>query len=302
METLMEPIEESLISAEFPYESKYVSVLGSKIHYIEEGEGDPIIFLHGIPTSSYLWRNVIPALSPYARCIAPDLIGMGKSDLPNIPYRIFDHIQYIEEFIDVLGLKNITFMLHGWGSVIGFDIAMRKPERVKAIAFLEAHVQPVTDWSRVSLPVQELWMVLSAPDGGYDVIMNSNYFVNKVMPNGALRRLTEKEMEHYRAPFLRPGGCKVLWQYLQDLPLGDGPKDVEDLIADYSKKLELSKIPKLMMYAVPGFMTTISTVEWARDHLPNITLVDVGDALHFAPETNPARIGSELRNWYRGLK
>ncbi len=301
MEALMENVEQTSISAEFPYESKYVSVFGSKIHYIEEGTGDPILFLHGIPTSSYLWRNIIPALSPFARCIAPDLIGMGKSDSPNIEYRVFDHIRYIEEFINVLGLTNITFVVHGWGSVIGFEIAMRKPELIKGIAFLESHVQSVTDWSMVSLPVQELSVVLSAPDGGYDVIMNSNYFVNKVLPNGVLRRLTEREMEHYRAPFVRTGSCKVLWQYLQDLPLGDGPKDVEELITNYSKKLQQSQIPKLMMYAVPGFITTISTVEWVRDHFPNLTLVDVGDALHFPQETNPVRIGLELKKWYKGL-
>lgn len=302
METLMEAIEESSISPEFPYESKYISVLGSKIHYIDEGNGDPIIFLHGIPTSCYLWRNIIPALSSTARCIAPDLIGMGKSDLPNIEYRIFDHIRYITAFIEELNLTNITFVLHGWGSVIGFDIAMRFPEKVKGIAFLESHVRPVTNWSMVSLPVQEMSVVLSAPDGGYDVIINSDYFVNKVLPSGVLRKLTEQEMDHYREPFLRPGANKALWQYLQDLPLGNGPKDVVDLITNYSKQLEKSPIPKLMMFVVPGFITTISTVEWARDNLPNLTLVDIGDALHYAPETHPVRIGIELKKWYKTLK
>lgn len=301
METLMDAIEESSISHEFPFESKYVSVLGSRIHYVEDGRGDPVIFLHGIPTSCYLWRNIIPALTSSARCIAPDLIGMGKSDIPNIEYRVFDHINYIEAFIEALNLKNITFVLHGWGSVIGFDIAMRHPERIKGLAFLESHIRPVSNWSMVSLPVQEMAVVLSAPDGGYDVIMNSNYFVNKVLPSGVLRRLTEKEMEYYRAPFLRPGACKPLWQYLQDLPLGDGPKDVEELITNYSKKLHLSNIPKLMMFAVPGFITTISTVEWARDNLPNLTLVDIGDALHYAQETCPVRIGVELKKWYKKL-
>lgn len=301
METMIDPIDLSSISADYPFESKYIEVLGSKLHYIDEGQGDPILFLHGIPTSSYLWRNVIPTLSPHARCIAPDLIGMGKSDVPNIEYRVFDHIHYIEEFITTLDLKNITLMVHGWGSVIGLDIAMRYPERFKGIAFLESHIRPVTDWSMVSLPVQELSVVLSAPDGGYDVIMNSNYFVNKVLPGGVLRKLTEEEMEHYRAPFLRPNACKPLWQYLQDLPLGDGPEDVVDLISGYSKKLQLSNLPKLMMYAVPGYITTISTVEWARDSLPNLKMVDVGDALHYAQETNPVRIATELKQWLKSL-
>lgn len=301
METLMEPTKSNSISADFPYESKFASVLGSNIHYIDEGQGNPILFIHGMPTSNYLWRNIVPILSPYARCIAPDLIGMGKSDLPNIDYRVFDHIDYIEAFINELNLTDITFVLHGWGSVIGFELAMRYPERTKGIAFLESHVKPVVDWSMISLPVQELSVVLSAPDGGYDVIMYSNYFVNKVLPSGVLRRLSDVEMQHYREPFNRIGGCKPLWQYIQDMPLGDGPKDVVDLITNYSKKLEVSTIPKLMMFGVPGYVTTIATVQWARDNLPNLTLVDVGDALHYAQETNPVRIGSELKNWFKRI-
>lgn len=298
---MMEPIDLETISADFSFQSRFTTVLGSKMHFVDEGQGDPILFLHGIPTSSYLWRNIIPQLSDTARCVAPDLIGMGKSDIPNIEYRIFDHIHYIEEFIKTLDLKNITLMVHGWGSVVGFDIAMRNPERFKGLAFLEAHIRPVTDWSMVSLPVQELATVLSAPDGGYDVIMNSNYFVNKVLPGGVLRKLTDEEMDHYREPFTRNNACKPLWQYLQDLPLGDGPKEVVDLIANYSKKLQLSSLPKLMMYAIPGYITTISTVEWAKLNLPNLTMVDVGDALHYAQETNPVKIGTELKNWYKDL-
>jgi haloalkane dehalogenase len=286
------------ISSAFPYQSKYLEVFGSKIHYIDEGEGNPIVFLHGIPTSSYLWRNIIPYLSGSARCIVPDLIGMGKSGKPDIEYRIFDHIRYIEAFINQLNLKNITFLLHDWGSVIGFDYAMRNKNKVKGLAFLEAHIRPVMDWSMVSLPVQELSTILHTPDGGYDVIMNSNYFVNKVLPHGCLRKLSDEEMKHYREPFDTPESCKPLWQYLQDLPLGDGPKDVVELITNYSQQLQKSQIPKLMMYAVPGFITTISTVQWARQHLPNLSLVDIGDALHYAQETNPDTIGMELKNWF----
>lgn len=289
------------ISTDFPYESKYLSVLGSNIHYVEEGQGDPIIFLHGIPTSNYLWRNVIPLLSSNARCIAPDLIGLGRSDKPDIEYRVFDHIRYIEAFIEQLELTNVTFVLHGWGSVIGFDYAMRHPDKVKGLAFLESHIRAETDWSMVSLPVQELSIVLNSPDGGYDVIMNSNYFINKVLPNGVLRRLTEEEMDNYRAPFTKPGSCLPLWQYIQDMPLGDGPKDVVQLISKYSEALQQSDIPKLMMYAVPGFITTIDTVQWARDNLASLKQVDIGDALHYAQETDPHRIGEEILTWYQQI-
>ncbi len=289
------------ISAAFPFESKYVDVFGSKMHYIEEGEGDPIVFLHGIPTSSYLWRNVIPHLSKSARCIAVDLIGMGKSEKPDLEYSIFEHIKYVEAFIESLKLKNVTLVLHAWGSVIGFDYAMRHQDNLKALAFMEAHVRAAIDWDMVSLPVQELASVLDSKDNGYDVIMNSNYYVNKVMPSGVLRRLSEEEMEHYREPFATPGSCKPIWQYLQELPLGDDNNDVVKLIDNYSKALCASPVPKLMLYAVPGFITTIDTVKWARDHLSNLELVDIGDALHYAQESNPQRIGEELATWYESL-
>ncbi len=154
----------------------------------------------------------------------------------------------------------------------------------------------------VSLPIQELSVVLNSPDGGYDVIMNSNYFVNKVLPSGVMRDLTSEEMEYYREPFKEPGTCLPLWQYLQDLPLGDGPQDVVDLISEYSKKLILSKVPKLMMFGVPGFITTIDTVQWAKKHLPNLTLIDIGDALHYAPEGKPIEFRTELRKWYIELE
>lgn len=301
MDTMIEN-EERVISPDFPYESRYEEVLGSQLHYVEQGEGDPVLFLHGVPTSSYLWRNIIPYLSDYARCIAVDLIGMGKSDKPDIPYRIFDHIRYIEAFIEKMQLENLTLVLHGWGSPIGFDIAMRNPSRIKALAFIESHIRPVQDWTMVALPVHELSQVLNSPDGGREIIMNSQYFVNKVLPAGVLRRLTEEEIENYRAPFVEPGSCLPLWQYLQDLPLGKGNSDVVELITQYSMKLQQSPIPKLMMYALPGFITTMATVEWAHQNLPELTMVDIGEALHYAQESKPHVIGGELKNWYKSLE
>jgi haloalkane dehalogenase len=131
--------------------------------------------------------------------------------------------------------------------------------------------------------------------------MNSNYFVNKVLPSGVFRKLSEEEMQNYLAPFKEPGSCKPLWQYIQDLPLGDGPEDVIELIKNYSQVLQCSEIPKLMLFAVPGFNTTINTVHWAKDHLPNIEIVDIGDGLHYAQETSPTKIGFVLKRWYNAL-
>lgn len=290
------------ISADFPFESHFVDVLGSKMHYVEQGEGDPILFLHGIPTSSYLWRNILPSLSDKGRCIAVDLIGLGQSDKPDIDYTIHDHIRYIQAFCKALQLDNITLVMHGWGSVVGFDIAMRNPEKFKGLAFLESHVMLPKDREMISLPIQEITMLLSSPDGGYDVINNSNYYVNKVMPIGVLRPLSEKEMQAYQAPFQAPGTTRPIWQYLQEVPLGDDETEATKLISRYSKSLETSQLPKLMLYGIPGFLTTIEMVQWARDHLPNLTQVDIGDALHYPQESNPDMIANALREWYLALE
>jgi haloalkane dehalogenase len=289
------------VSAEFNFAPHYAEVLGSKIHYIEAGEGDPILFIHGIPTWSYVWRNIIPALAPYGHCIAPDLIGMGKSDKPDIEYTIFDHIKYIDAFIEQRKLKNVTLVLHGWGSLIGFDYAMRHPKNVKAIAFLEGHIRPAIQKDMVALPVQERSSILNTEDSGYDLIMNSNHYVNKVMPAGAMRKLTDAEMAHYLEPFHASGSNKPIWQYLHDLPLGHKRTPVLDLISNYSEKLQHSKIPKLMLYAMPGFNTSIADIVWAKEHLPNLEVVEIDDALHYAQESRPEEVSAALVDWYTQL-
>lgn len=290
------------ISADFPFKSNFIDVLGSKLHYVDEGKGDPIVFLHGIPTSTYLWRNIIPSLSENARCIGLDLIGLGKSDKPDIDYTISDHIEYFQAFCDALNLDNITLVMHGWGSVIGFDVAMRQPDKFKALAFLESHIMLPSERDMISLPIQEITMLLSSPDGGHDVIMNSNYYVNKVMPLGVLRPLSDKEMQAYQAPFQSPGSSRPIWQYLQELPLGDDETEATQIIARYSKELQISQLPKLMMYGIPGFLTTIEMVQWARDHLPHLTQIDIGDALHYPQESNPDAISNALKEWYGQLQ
>lgn len=282
--------------------SHFVSVKGSNMHYTDSGSGDPILFLHGIPTSAYLWRHIIPVLSPHARCIASDLIGMGQSDKPDIDYRVFDHIAYIEAFINALELKNITLVLHGWGSVIGLDYARRNEKNIKAIAFYESHLQPVTNWEQLSLPVQQFATLLNRPGASYRAIVKQNYFIEKLLPRSVIRELTEEEMSHYRAPFQTPDSRKPLWQYVNDLPLGHGPDDVVALIQRYSEWLEKTKIPKLLLYAIPGFMTTVETVCWARDHLSNIDVAALDDALHLAQESVPEQFSAFLLNWYQKIK
>src|SRR3990167_7241875 len=281
--------------------SHFISVKGSQIHYIDIGSGDPIVFLHTVPTSSYTWRHIISAISPKARCIAPDLIGMGQSDKPDIEYRVFDHIAYIEAFIDALKLKNITLVLHGWGSVIGFDYARRHEKNIKGIAFYESHLQPVTDWSQLSLPVQQLATLLNRPGASYRSVVKQNYFIEKLLPRSVIRPLTEEEMAHYRAPFSTPDSRKPLWQYVNELPLGNSSPTIQDLMRKYSTFLQKTKIPKLMLYAIPGFMTTIEMVGWAKKNLPNIELAALDDAMHLAQESVPEQFSQALSQWYQSL-
>lgn len=293
---------DSKLSADFPYESHYVDVYGSKMHYIEQGHGNPILLLHGIPTSSYVWRNVIPHLSTLGRCIAPDLIGMGKSDKPdNIEYSLFDHIKYIEKFIETLNLKHVVLIMHGWGSIIGFHYAMQHEQNCRGYVFYEAYLRPFNG-DDASLPRQEQLHMLDQQNQIYDLIMNGTYFIDKVLPQEMLRPLTENEITNYREPFLKPGSAKVLRQYFKELPRHDRSCRVNEVIAEYSKKLIQSTVPKLMLYSVPGFITTIATVMWAKEHLKNLEIVDVGEELHYAQESNPVLMGESISVWLQGLE
>lgn len=280
-------------------QNKFQAIKGSNIHYLEAGSGDPIVFLHGMPASSYMWRNIIPSVKHYGKCIAPDLIGMGKSSKPNITYSIFDHIDYMDAFINSLNLNNITFVLHGWGSVIGFHYAMTHSQRIKGIAFYEAHVYATSDWEMLSLPVQQVATMLSNKEIAYKAVIQNNYIVEKLLPKCVLRELDTREMEAYRAPFTSPESRQVLWQYLQDLPLGEGESKVSELINNYSEWLQESSVPKLLLYNIPGLFTTVSQLMWCKRHLPNLTMVDLGEALHFAPETIPNDFAQAIISWLK---
>lgn len=174
------------ISSDFPFEPHHVSVHGSMMHYVDVGEGDPVLFLHGNPTWSYLWRNIIPYLEPHARCVAPDLIGMGKSDTPEeIDYDFFDHVKYLEAFIDKLGLENITLVVHDWGSGLGFHYASRHPDNVKAIAFMEAFVQPWPSYEAMGPQGAAMFKQMRTPDVGKELVIEQNMFVEQILPSAA---------------------------------------------------------------------------------------------------------------------
>jgi len=289
------------ISADFPYVSRFMEVHGAKIHYVEEGSGEPILFLHGNPTSSYLWRNIIPYLTSFGRCLAPDLIGMGKSDKPDIEYRFFDHVKYVEGFIENMRLQNITLVIHDWGSGLGFHYAMRHESNVKGIAFMEAIVMSVPSWEVFPAELKEIFQAFRTPEVGWDMIVNKNMFIEQILPGGVVRTLTEDEMNHYREPFIDPASRKPIWRWPNEIPIGGEPPDVAEAVDNYSQKLQQSELPKLLFSATPGAILPPLVVEWCQQNLKNLKTVNIGQGIHFLQEDNPHLIGSEIAKWYKTL-
>jgi haloalkane dehalogenase len=288
------------ISANFNFESKYIEIDGSKIHYIDVGSGDPILFLHGNPTSSYLWRNIIPYLSSSGRCIAMDLIGMGKSDKPDIDYRFVDHVKYVEGFIEKMGLKNITLVIHDWGSALGFHYAMRHEANIKGIAFMEAILKQTT-WAEFPKDVKTGFKLLRTPLIGWLMIVGLNMFVEKILPMAIVRKLTEKEMNFYRGPFKRMMDRKPMWRWPNEIPIDGKPADVTTIVQAYNRKLKESDCPKLLFFAHPGGILKEPMLKWCQENLKNLKTVDIGNGVHYLQEDNPKLIGTELLNWYKSL-
>ena len=288
------------ISAEFPFESKFIDVHGSKMHYVDVGKGDPILFLHGNPTSSYLWRNVIPYLEPHARCIAPDLIGMGKSDKPDIGYKFANHYKYVEEFIKKLGLKNVTLVIHDWGSGLGFHYANVHHDNIKAIAFMEAMCKPL-EWNELPPSERVGFRMMRWPIIGWFMISVANMFVNGILPRLISRKLTKEEFDHYAAPYPTIASRKPVRVWPREVPINGSPKHTHDLISNYGKWLTETDIPKLFFYAHPGAIIRDDAVKYAKNNFSNLTSIDIGEGIHFVQEDNPHMIGEEIAKWYKKL-
>ncbi len=293
-------MEYQIISPDFPFKPNYIDINGSNIHYIDEGSGDPILFLHGNPTSSYLWRNIIPYLTPYGRCIAPDLIGMGKSDKPDIDYRFVEHSKYVEGFINAMGLKNITLVIHDWGSALGFHYAMRHENNIKGIAFMEAIIKSAR-WDDFPKDFKMGFKLFRTPLIGWLMIVGMNIFIEQILPKAIVRSLTEKEKNYYRAPFKRIKSRKPLWRWPNELPIDGFPADTTAVVQNYNKRLQESDLPKILFYAHPGGLITTSMVERCQQRLKKLTTVDIGNGIHYLQEDNPHLIGSELAKWYNSL-
>ena len=287
------------ISAADWYERRRLRVLDSHIAYVEVGVGDPIVLLHGNPTSSYLWRNVIAGLDGAGRCLAPDLIGMGRSGkAPAGSYRLADHIRYLDAWFAALDLRRVTLVVHDWGSALGFHWARRHPERVKALVYMEAIVRPLT-WAEWPETARKVFQGMRSPAGD-DMVLNKNVFVERILPASVLRGLTQEEMERYREPFRQPGESRrptLTWP--REIPIDGEPADVVALVDDYSRWLSAAPVPKLFVNANPGSILVGAQREFCRAW-PNQQEVTVKGS-HFIQEDAPAEIAQAIARFIRRL-
>ena len=280
-----------------------VEAAGHEMAYVEMGAGDPIVFLHGNPTSSYLWRAVIPHLAGSGRCIAPDLVGMGDSQkLENsgpTSYRFVDHRRHLDDLLERLGVVDrVTLVVHDWGSALGFDWANRHRDAMKGIAYMEALVMPVT-WSMWPEAARNIFRALRSP-AGEEIVLTKNVFVERVLPSSVLRTLTDEEMDEYRRPYLTAGESRrptLTWP--REIPIDGEPADVHQIVADYAAWLPTSDVPKLFVNADPGSILSGAPREFCRTWANQAEVTVPG--LHFIQEDSPDLIGEAIAQWYRGL-
>lgn len=280
-----------------------ISINNKNIAYAESGSGDPIIFLHGNPTSSYLWRNITPHLESQGRCICIDLIGMGDSDkLDNSDensYQFEEHYHYVNAAIESLtNGENITFVIHDWGSALGFNWCYHNPDSVKGIAYMEAIVKEMTweDWRDEAKGIFQGFR----SDAGESLILEKNYFVERVLPGSIIRRLRDEEIEEYRRPFLNPGeDRRPTLSWPREIPIEGQPANVCKIVNQYAEWMQTNDIPKLFINAEPGAITTGRMRDFCRSW-KNQTEVTV-KGIHFIQEDSPDDIGKAISTWYKNI-
>ena len=292
-------IYEGLEFPELPYVSRWVEVDGIRIHYIEGGNpcADPILFLHGIPTWSYIWRNVMPVVEPNGRVIALDFVGFGRSERPDVPYNLAAQATYLEGFIDALNLHDITLVVHDLGSGVGFAYAAAHEDHIKGIAFMEAAIPPVFSSDFVPTGATAEFMAtvqtILQSGAGEEIVLNQNAFIEQVLPAQIVRSLTEAEMNAYRVPFPTPESRRPI--------LDNGPRQFPDsafdMVGSYTEWLTTTDVPMLHLYATPGMVNPEVSVQWSRTHIHTIEQQDLGAGRHYLQEDHAVEIGVAIRDW-----
>jgi haloalkane dehalogenase len=292
-------VEEAQMISTQAHPKRHIDVLGRRMAYVEMGQGAPIVFQHGNPTSSYLWRNVMPHLASHGRCIALDLIGMGDSDkLPDSGpnrYTFAEHYRYFDAALDALGVtSNVTLVIHDWGSALGFHWANRHRDAVRAVCYMEAIVRPLTwaEWPRAATGV---FKGFRSP-AGEDMVLENNVFVERVLPGSVLRKLSDAEMTVYRRPFAEPGEARrptLTWP--RQIPLDGEPADVVAVVQDYADWFAVNDVPKLFINADPGAILVGAQREFCRGWRNQTEVTVPGN--HFLQEDSPDAIGQAIVNW-----
>jgi haloalkane dehalogenase len=278
----------NLISTEEISYRKYLPVLGTRMAYVDAGSGDPIVFLHGNPTPSYLWRKIIPRLLPFGRCLAPDYVGMGNSGAAaDGGYRFIDQQRYLDAWFETVGLgRNVILVVHDWGSALGFSWAQRHPERVKAIIYMESIVRPFLSWNEWPEATRAFFQAQRSP-AGEDLILEKNLFIEYLLP---LRNIAPEVMEVYRRHYRNPGPSRMpMLAWTRDLPIAGEPADVVEIVESYSRWLSQSPIPKLFIDADPAGFLIGAQREFCR-RWPNQQVVTVRGS-HFLQEDSPEEVG-----------
>ena len=278
---------------------RLVAVLDTEMSYVDTGRGNPIVFLHGNPTSSYLWRNIIPYLRDHARCLAPDLIGMGQSGKsPTQAYRFVDHARYLDAWFEALNLtSNVTLVVHDWGSALGFYRATRYPKQIKAIAYMEAIALPMR-WDDLG-EVGGIFRRLRSQEGE-QMILDGNFFVEGILPRSIFRKLSNEEMTAYRAPFLAREDRLPTLFWPRQIPIEGEPADVSAVVESYGKAMSQSPLPKLLIVGEPGAIIKGRALEFCRTW-PNQTEVKV-KGMHFLQEDSPDEIGKALQEFVKSTR
>jgi haloalkane dehalogenase len=275
-----------------------VNVLDSTIAYREAGNSEAPVafFLHGNPTSSYVWRNILPLVAPVAHCIAPDLIGFGQSGKPAIEYRFADHVRYLDAFLERAGISSAFIIAQDWGTALAFHLADRRPEFIRGLAFME-FIRPMPSWKDFHGDAVETFQKFRTPGVGEEMILGGNAFVEGVLPLGTVRKLTDEEMTVYRAPFLTPESRRPTWRFPNEIPIAGEPADVYRTLENAHRALAESTYPKLLFTGNPGALVSPAFAESFAKKLKNCRVVQLSSGIHYLQEDHPDVIGANVKEW-----
>jgi haloalkane dehalogenase len=295
-----QPITEMTVRSDITLPQR--TVLNSTMAYRESGDpGAPtVLFLHGNPTSSYIWRNVIPLVAPVAHCIAPDLIGFGQSGKPDIAYRFADHVRYFDAFLAEAGISSAYVVAQDWGTALAFHLAAREPEFVRGLTFME-FIRPMSTWDDFPAAAREIFQNFRTPGVGEQMILEGNAFVEQILPGATIRKLTDKEMAVYRAPFPTPESRRPTWRFPNELPIAGEPADVYSTMLEAYAALSHSSYPKLLFVGDPGALVSPAFAEEFAKGLGNCSVVHLGPGAHYLQEDHPQAIGANIKQWLTDL-